>query len=701
MNVLPACAPFVNHQTRRRARAPAEIQENLEDALVKEALASGQDLRLYSKQVEDELREVERESVADYLQEAGNMAQLHSHISNCDTILTTMETMLGEFQTDLGNISGEIHSLQEQSASMTIKIKNRKSVHGNLSSTVEGMSITDDFVDALANQPVTSDITKHLALLDQKLTYVASQPEGLASTVEAAATLHTLVGQVSARLLEFVSTILQSAKKSVHDLELQMDQLIEYNGVYTFLYKHNPQTARMIRTEYIETVGNIYLAHFRSYSAQLMKLQVEEVAGKGDVMGMEDGGSKKTSFMKISFKGKHTMKSKSSVFTLGSRVDILKELRSPIIDPQAVKDSGKGKGNKEQRFAYEDLFRSMQYAMMECCGREFVFCSQFFGRGHGDAKGGEDVYELFDAAMGKTNRLLLTHEETRIAKAYDSISLVLCARIIKKYQFIVGNNCLNNYYDRLLAVLWPRFEHIIDMNHASIAETDPSKLANVDTRPHYIVRRYAEYSGALLVLNDESKFGEVLTALERLRSEVSNFILKMAAEFLNRREQLIFLINNYDMMISVYSQQTQTTSREADEFRGLLEARMKEFAEEELMNFFSGIITFVKEVDGALRQNADPSGISVDEERVLALTHGFARDWKTNISEMDSNVMRCFTNFKNGTAILQTALTQLVVVYERFSTILKQAPFKRPGGWMDLINMHHVTVEVKKHKTVF
>lgn len=39
--------------------------------------------------------------------------------------------------------------------------------------------------------------------------------------------------------------------------------------------------------------------------------------------------------------------------------------------------------------------------------------------------------------------------------------------------------------------------------------------------------------------------------LEQLQTEVENFILKMAAEFPLRKEQLIFLINNYDMMLGV------------------------------------------------------------------------------------------------------------------------------------------------------
>ena len=33
--------------------------------------------------------------------------------------------------------------------------------------------------------------------------------------------------------------------------------------------------------------------------------------------------------------------------------------------------------------------------------------------------------------------------------------------------------------------------------------------------------------------------------------EVENFVLKMAAELPSRRDQLIFLINNYDMLLSV------------------------------------------------------------------------------------------------------------------------------------------------------
>ena len=72
------------------------LQDHLQDDIVKEALASGQDLREYSKQVEVELASCEQASIQDYISQAGNIAQLHNQISSCDGILARMETEIKE-----------------------------------------------------------------------------------------------------------------------------------------------------------------------------------------------------------------------------------------------------------------------------------------------------------------------------------------------------------------------------------------------------------------------------------------------------------------------------------------------------------------------------------------------------------------------------------------------------------------------------
>jgi hypothetical protein len=436
------------------------------------------------------------------------------------------------------------------------------------------------------------------------------------------------------------------------------------------------------------------LAHSRAHAHVRVfvpiRWQFEEVANKDDLMGADDTRGR-TSF----FSSRPSTQKRATVFTLGDRASILSELEAPILVPHMKE------GGKELRFPYEKLFRSMQYALMDNCAREFVFCMVFFCMPENRA------VKLFHDVMGKTMAHILKHEETRIATCFDSISLVLCARIVKEYQKSLeaqGIACIEPYYKKLLGFIWPRFAHIVSLNTASIGQLDPSKLPKSQPlQPHYIVRRYAEYSGALLVLNEGADFTEVTDALDELRLEVANFLLRMAALFSSRKDQLIFLINNYDMMISVYSERTSSISPELEDFRQLLQARIQEYAVEELGSSFGAMIAFVKKTDRDLSKASDPSELRVDESQIKGILASFAQNWKEAIRKMQENLIAGkFSNFKNGTAILHEALKQLLVVYERFCNMLKQPPFRRGGGWgPDMIDKHTVMVEVKKYKSMF
>jgi vacuolar protein sorting-associated protein 52 len=83
-----------------------------------------------------------------------------------------------------------------------------------------------------------------------------------------------------------------------------------------------------------------------------------------------------------------------------------------------------------------------------------------------------------------------------------------------------------------------------------------------------ITRRYAEFSAALVGLNESFTNDRVNQLLSQLQNEVENFILRMAAEFPQRKEQLVFLVNNYDMMLAVimvcHRYYSTTASRNVD-----------------------------------------------------------------------------------------------------------------------------------------
>lgn len=60
----------------------------------------------------------------------------------CDRVLGRMEEMLHGFQADLGEISSEIKHLQEDSLTMSIKLKNRRAVEEKLHLFLEKANIS-------------------------------------------------------------------------------------------------------------------------------------------------------------------------------------------------------------------------------------------------------------------------------------------------------------------------------------------------------------------------------------------------------------------------------------------------------------------------------------------------------------------------------------------------------------------------------
>ena len=57
-----------------------------------------------------------------------------------------MESILHRFQYDLGNISDEIRSLQDQSSTMSVKLQNRKVVAEELHEFIQNISVPKSLV---------------------------------------------------------------------------------------------------------------------------------------------------------------------------------------------------------------------------------------------------------------------------------------------------------------------------------------------------------------------------------------------------------------------------------------------------------------------------------------------------------------------------------------------------------------------------
>uniref|UniRef100_A0A671TIT6 Vacuolar protein sorting-associated protein 52 homolog n=1 Tax=Sparus aurata TaxID=8175 RepID=A0A671TIT6_SPAAU len=653
----------------------------------------GVDLRQYSKQVESELQRIEQASIKDYIKESQNIALLHNQITACDSILERMEGMLSGFQSDLSSISSEIQTLQQQSVSMNVRLKNRQAVRSHLSQLVDELVVPGAMISTILDSPVTEqEFLEQLHELNNKINFAKelSFRETLACS-DIQDIVDRLKLKAVSKIREFILQKIYSFRKPMTNYQIPQNTLLKYRFFYQFLLANERTVAKEIRDEYVDTMSKIYYSYFKSYSGRLLKVQYEEVADKDDLMGVEDT-AKKDILYTVCFFSKPSLKSRNTIFTLGQRGTILSpaELEGPILVPHTAQRG-------DSRYPYETLFRSQHYALLDNGCREYLFLSDFF------MVAGNSALDLFNSIMGKTLSMFLKSMSTYVSDCYDSIAVFLCIHIILRFRAITAKRtipALDKYWEAVLELLWPRFEMILEMNIHSIRNTDPQKLGVLDTRPHYITRRYAEFSSAIVSINQTFPNERTHTLLGQLQVEVENFVLKMAAEFPSRRDQLIFLINNYDMMLSVLMERAADDSKEVEGFQQLLLARTQEFIEEILSPPFGGMIAFVKEAE-ALMEKGQLDRLKNEEVRITQLVRGFSSTWKQSVESMSQDVMRSFTNFKNGTSIIQGALTQLIQYYHGFHKILNQPTFRSLAVRSELINLHHLMVEVKKHKPNF
>lgn len=652
------------------------ISDQLDNDEVREILKTGTDLRQYSRQIERDFKEVENKSIEDYIAESQNIASLHNQIGECDDILERMESMLMNFQNVLSNISSEITTLQKKSVSMSVQLTNRQSVKAQLSQFIEDMAVPEEMITTIMDTSVTEKefITK-LNTLNHKLNLVKELNfKESKSAADVCDVLHKLKVKAMAKIRTYLLEQIYKFRRPMTNYQIPQNAMLKHKFFFEFILSNERQVAQEICNEYIDTMSKIYYSYFKSYSSRLLALKFEESVTKDDLMGIEDTASKSL------FSKATNLKHKSTIFTIGKRGDILnQQLEAPIIVPHA---------QLKNRYTFEALFRSEQYALVDNACREYLFVIEFF------MVRGVQAQDLFNQIMGKTLTFMIKNLESSIQECYDTIAMFLCIQLIFRYQLMCHKRCvpgLDKYWDSMQAVIWPRFEHVFRLNIKSIRDCDPTKFSK-EMGPHYITRRYAEFSAAIVGISEHFPNEVVSLLLLELQNEVECFILRMAAIFPSRKEQLIYLINNYDLVLGVLMEHTRDNSKEAEAFREQLNARSSEYVEEILAPHFGGIIQFVKECEHYFEKE-QMDELRKQERRSLALVASFSANWKKSLEELNREVLLSFPSLLTGSQLLQLALASLVQYYHRFHKLLT------PNARAQLTNIHVVMVEIKKYKS--
>ncbi|CAN6312336.1 unnamed protein product [Urochloa humidicola] len=656
-----------------------ELDDCKNDQEVANILANGIKLREYTKGVENNIRQIELDSIQDYIKESENLVSLHDQIRDCDNILSQMEAVLTGFQTEIGSISSEIKVLQEKSMDMGLKLKNRKAAESKLSKFVEDIIVPPRMIDIIVDGEVNDEYMKTLETLSKKIKFIDADPMVKSSKAlkDVQPEVERLRQKAVSKIFEFVIQKFYALRKPKTNIQiLQQSVLLKYKYTIIFLKEHAKEIYAEVRAAYIDTMNKVLSAHFRAYIQALEKLQMD-IATSTDLLGVE---TRSTGFL-FSI-GKEPLKTRSSVFALGERINILKEIDQPALIPHIAEA-------KSQKYPYEVLFRSLQKLLIDTATSEYLFTDEFFGE--------ESIFhDIFAGPI----QVVDEYFNAVLLNCYDAIGIMLMIRIIHQHQLIMFRRripCLDSYLDKVNISLWPRFKMVFDLHLNSLRNANIKTLWEDDVHPHYVTRRYAEFTASLVHLNVEHGDGQLDLNLERLRMAIEDLLVKLAKMFSKPKLQTIFLINNYDLTISILKEAGTEGGKAQLHFEEVLKSNIAIYVEELLQEHFSDLIRFVK-TRPAEETAASSEQVSIAE--VEPLVKDFASRYKATIELMHKDVITSFSNFLCGMEILRAAFAQLLLYYTRLTECVKRIN----GGSAlnkDLVSISSILFEIKKYSRTF
>ncbi|KAF0539370.1 Vps52-domain-containing protein [Gigaspora margarita] len=663
------------------------ISEFQEDEFVREAFAKGMDLREYARNIEKELSGIEREHEIDYINQAKNFIELHNQIQSCDQTLATMENMLSVFQMDLGNISTEIQTLQDKSFSMNIKLKNRTAVEKNLSTVLEGTVISPSMIKVITEDDVDEAWLAYLMELNKKMTYVKNgQTNNIKAIRDVGPELEKLRLKATEKIRDFLLNKIRSLRIPNTNVQiLQQSVLLKYKALYQFVIERYSDVAFEIMHNYINTMRWYFFNHFERYNRTLQKLQ-NPIGDKFSMIGYDENIRKGGLFGS----GKIALQDKTNMFALGNRIDTLRNQDAGVILVHVAE-------NKNQKYPYEALFRSFNLTFIDNASSEYLFIVEFFAKN--DKPNVDWAKDIFAEIFDTTIKMGLNSTKQYVETTYDAIGILLCIRLNTQFALELQRRrvpALEGYTNQTNMLLWPRFQAIMDTQIESVRKAT-NKLVVKDVHPHHITRRYGEFSASILILNEDYNDPILSNNLLRLRNEVEQFLEKTAGAFDEHKNSLIFLINNYDLIITILGETGgKAVETDVNHFRELLNSKISGFVEEELQPHFSSLISFIKQID----QGIDIT--TIESDVFDQISSDFAATWRQSITSINTSVIQHFTNFKNGTSILHAVLGQLILYYTKFCNILEE---RVNDGSVRIkhqsVGVQSVMVEIKKFRSNF
>lgn len=212
---------------------------------------------------------------------------------------------------------------------------------------------------------------------------------------------------------------------------------------------------------------------------------------------------------------------------------------------------------------------------------------------------------------------------------------------------------------------------------ASIKSANPQDLGPIDIRTHYVTRRYGEFSASILslygTLPDPLRDG-IANCMSKMRESMMRLLQQLAHELKDRRDQTVFLINNYDLILSL----VKSRGVNAEDVAEFTVASAKAESAFVSLQFTSSphvtqLQAFVDEIGPLVERLEGNDNINhpkYTQDVAEAVLKQFSHHWKEGVAQWSADIPLLFTNFKVGMQLFKKVVDSMFSYYKQFVNIL-------------------------------
>lgn len=575
---------------------------------------------------------------------------LRTDIAGCLEQLDIMCKDMGTFESELGGVSRQIQHMLDESIQIQSTLNDRLDVEVELEVLTGNVVIDDELIAGIYRAPMNETFLHYVKQLAKKRAFIQGararsealgdgDPSSLKALEDLEPELTKLMDKMVGRIRHYLLHKILALQQPSSNVQILQQNLMKHQPLYNVLVDFNLDIASEVKTQYAHTMLNLFYGQFKQYVSTLTKC-ASELASKNETIGQLDTGRQKVT---------------PGLFALGERgkwiMDADDHNAAASIIPHVA-------ASAKKTYHFERIFLSLQRVLLDTVSGELAFQRDFFN---------SDMFSLV------FNSIVTWYEETvesYLGNCHDAIGVLLMMVILDSDIQTMndrGFSQLDPYLAKQKQRLSSRLQFIFENHIESFINVNIEELGSIDTRPHYLSRRYAEFAAAInalvLKLGNDAHRKIVNAKIKSLHMHFESLLNHMAETQAagDPKKQRLFLVNNYDIILEVLNSHGLANTSDAQDFQMQFEGEIIHCVDHELQTHFSFLLVFIK-------RNPEET---IDAKAVTSFIKAFNAHWKAILKKISTDMMRSFPNLKTGVLIMKNVFSQLLTYYKRFEEILK------------------------------